>query len=91
MCVCVCVFIKTIIHFCFPESSFGVTSTKLYRAHVGKADLHTHKWDLQLLRSQFVFITFSRYFYVTSLSSEFSQSDLSPSRSGVGGVHCPGA
>lgn len=31
--------IKTITCSCFPESSFGVTSTKLYRANVGKADL----------------------------------------------------
>lgn len=81
----------TITLFFFPESSFGVTSTKLYRANVGKADLYVHKQDLKLLRSQFVFITFSLYLCVLSVSSDSLQSDLSLSHSGVSRVHCPAA
>lgn len=44
------IYIKAITHFCFPESSFGVTSTKLYRANVGQADLSVYKQDFQLLK-----------------------------------------
>ena len=75
-------------HFCFPESSFGVTSSGLCWAEVGKKSTSTNK-DTTLARSRFVFITFSLYFYIISLSSESSQSDLGPSHPGVSGFTVP--
>lgn len=54
---------------CFPESSFGVISTKLYRANVGKLT--------STLR------TFTLYLYEIFVSSDSSKSGLGPSHSGA--------
>lgn len=60
--------------FCFPESSFGVISTKLYRAKAGTADLYKLNSSVCIYNIQFVFV-------VIFVSSVFPQSDLGASHS----------
>jgi len=70
--------------FCFPESSFGVTSTKLYRANAGTADLYTLNSSVCIYNIQFVFV-------VSFVSSVFSPNLISVRLTlKASGVHCPG-